>query len=124
MSPAQSSAVPKPLRFLLEVGSLAGMTDADLVEQFVANRDSSGEAAFAALVSRHGPMVLGTCRNLLGDRHAADDVFQAVFLVLARRAGSIRQRNLLGPWLHAVAARIAQSQSTGESPPLSRNFRG
>ena len=101
MSRGQSEAVPKPLRFLFETGSMAGMTDGQLVEQFAASRDSAGEAAFAVLVSRHGPMVLGTCRHLLGDAHAADDAFQAVFLVLARRAGSIRQPELAG----ALAAR-------------------
>jgi RNA polymerase sigma factor (sigma-70 family) len=104
----ESHAVPKSLRFLLETGSMAGMTDGQLVERFAAGRDSAGEAAFAVLVSRHGPMVLGTCRSVLGDRHTADDAFQAVFLVLARRAGSIREPNLLAPWLHGVATRIAR----------------
>ena len=108
MSRGQSQAVPKPLRFLLETGSMAGMTDGQLVERFAASRDSAGEAAFAVLVSRHGPMVLGTCRSLLGDRHTADDAFQAVFLVLARRAASIRQPELVAPWLHAVATKIAR----------------
>jgi RNA polymerase sigma factor (sigma-70 family) len=108
MSRGQSHAVPKPLRFLLEAGSMAGMTDGQLVERFAASRDSAGEAAFAVLVSRHGPMVLGTCRSLLGDPHTADDAFQAVFLVLARRAGSIRQPDLLAPWLHGVATKIAR----------------
>ncbi len=87
---------------------MAGMTDGDLLSRFAAGRDAGGEAAFAALVARHGPMVLGVCRHRLGDRHAADDAFQAVFLVLSRRAGSIRRPDLLGPWLHGVATRVAR----------------
>ena len=97
MPRSQSHTMPKPLRFLLETGSMAGMTDRELVERFATSRDCAGEAAFAVIVSRHGPMVLATCRSLVGDRHAADDAFQAVFLVLARRAGSIRQPELLAP---------------------------
>ena len=84
MSRNQSEEMPKPLRVLLETGSMAGMTDGQLVDRFASGRDSGGEAAFAALVSRHGPMVLSTCRHLLDDPHTADDVFQAVFLVLGR----------------------------------------
>ena len=107
MPRGQSQVVPKPLRELLDTGSMAGTTDGQLVERFAASRDSGGEAAFAALVSRHGPMVMGVSRHLVGDPHAADDVFQAVFLVLARRARSIRQPELLGPWLHGVTTRIS-----------------
>ena len=59
-------------------------------------------------VARHGPMVLGVCRQFLGDRHHAEDVFQAVFLVLARRARSIRDPDLLGNWLYGVALRTAR----------------
>jgi RNA polymerase sigma factor (sigma-70 family) len=87
---------------------MTGMTDGELVERFAARRDAGGDAAFALLVARHGPMVLGVCRQILGDEHAAEDAFQAVFLVLARRAGSIRRPDLLGPWLHGVAVRIAR----------------
>jgi RNA polymerase sigma factor (sigma-70 family) len=87
---------------------MTGLTDRELVERFVARRDAGGDAAFAALVGRHGPMVLGVCRHILGDEHAADDAFQAVFLVLARRAGSIHSPDLLAPWLHGVAVRIAR----------------
>jgi RNA polymerase sigma factor (sigma-70 family) len=108
MSKGQTQAVLKPLRFLLESGSMAGLTDGQLLERFAASRDSAGEAAFANLVSRHGPMVLATCRQLLGDLHSADDAFQAVFLVLARRTGAIRRPELLGPWLHGVATKIAR----------------
>jgi RNA polymerase sigma factor (sigma-70 family) len=86
------------------VHDAAGITDAQLVELFLARRD---EAAFAALVHRHGPMVLGVCRRLLNDPHDAEDAFQATFLVLVRRASSIRPRAHVGPWLHGVARRTA-----------------
>jgi len=79
-------------------------TDADLLEGFVSRRD---ELAFAALVERYGPMVLRVCRQLLRDAHDAEDAFQATFLVLVRKAGSIRERGLLGNWLYGVAHRVA-----------------
>src|SRR5205823_3370384 len=63
--------------------------------------------AFARLVGRHGAMVLGICRRLLRDHHAAEDAFQAVFLVLARRAGSVGWRESAGGWLYEVAHRVA-----------------
>jgi RNA polymerase sigma factor (sigma-70 family) len=66
------------------------------------------EEAFAALVVRHGALVFGTCRRILGDRHEADDAFQAVFFVLARRAGTLRRDRSIGPWLHGVAVRVAK----------------
>jgi RNA polymerase sigma factor (sigma-70 family) len=80
------------------------MEDADLLDRFLAARD---EVAFAALVERHGPMVLGVCRNVLADRHDAEDAFQATFLVLARHADMIRNRTAVGAWLHGVAYRVA-----------------
>jgi RNA polymerase sigma factor (sigma-70 family) len=79
-------------------------SDADLLQSFVHCRD---EDAFACLVKRHGPMVLAVARRILGNAHDAEDVFQATFLVLARRAACIKPPSMLGNWLHGVAYRTA-----------------
>jgi RNA polymerase sigma factor (sigma-70 family) len=79
-------------------------SDAELLGRFARSRDPD---AFAALVTRHGPMVLGVCRRLLIDAHDAEDAFQATFLVLVRKAGAIGDRDLLAPWLYGVARRTA-----------------
>jgi RNA polymerase sigma factor (sigma-70 family) len=86
-----------------------GQADEELLQRFLARRD---ETAFEALVRRHGPMVLGVCRRILRDPHDAEDAFQATFLVLVRKAASLGRRDLLGPWLHAVARRTACKAST------------
>jgi len=80
-------------------------SDAELLKRFSLRRD---EAAFTALVNRHGPMVQGVCRRILGDAHAAEDVFQAVFLVLVRKSATIRRPELLANWLYGVACRVAR----------------
>src|SRR5436305_2017496 len=79
-------------------------SDADLVGRFVAGRD---EAAFAEIVRRHGPAVLGVCRRVTGNHHLAEDAFQAVFVVLAAKAGCVRPRSALAAWLYGVAYRTA-----------------
>jgi RNA polymerase sigma factor (sigma-70 family) len=79
-------------------------SDVLLLSRFIRDRD---ESAFAALVSRHGPMVLNVCRRLLGDAHAAEDAFQATFLILARKAPSLSRPDALAGWLYGVASRVA-----------------
>jgi RNA polymerase sigma factor (sigma-70 family) len=78
--------------------------DAVLLQRFAHDRD---ETAFRALVERHGPMVLGVCRRVLQDAHAAEDAFQATFLVLARKSGGLRRPSTLAAWLYGVARRVA-----------------
>ena len=95
------------LQSLLGVGSFAGWTDWQLLERFASGRDELGERAFAALVERHGASVLRVCRCVLRDPHDAEDAFQATFLVLARKARSIRDRQAVGRWLLGVAYRVA-----------------
>jgi DNA-directed RNA polymerase specialized sigma24 family protein len=79
-------------------------TDGDLLRRYAAQRD---EAAFATLVQRHGPLVWNACRRALRDVQDAEDVFQATFLVLAKKAGAVRWRDSVAAWLYAVALRLA-----------------
>ncbi len=108
MARVASGSFVRQIGTLFEGGSISGMSDRQLLERFVARRDSTAEAAFAALVRRHGPLVLGVCTDLLGDRHHAEDAFQAVFLVLAQKARSIRDADVLGNWLYGVAVRTCR----------------
>src|SRR5437016_3808564 len=75
-------------------------SDAQLLARFVASRD---DAAFAALVRRHGPAVLAVCRRITGDAHDADDAFQATFLALARKAAQVQPASAVGGWLYGAA---------------------
>jgi len=79
-------------------------SDGELLQRFLHNRE---ETAFEALVRRHGPMVLGVCRRALHDQQLAEDAFQATFLILVRKAGSIRKREAIASWLYGVAYRTA-----------------
>ena len=92
-------------------GALAEYSDAQLLERFIATNGhqdrSEAELAFVSLVERHGRMVWHVCRSMLLDNHNAEDAFQATFLVLLTKAGTLRIRQTLGPWLHAVAYRTA-----------------
>jgi RNA polymerase sigma factor (sigma-70 family) len=108
MAHLATGSIVQQIESLFEGNSVAGLTDRELLERFIVRRDPAGEAAFAALVTRHGPMVLDVCLSIMGDLHHAEDAFQAVFLVLARRAGSIRNPDLLGNWLYGVAIRTAR----------------
>src|SRR5262245_26319827 len=103
MANGQLNTVLRHLHQVTEAAQAAERSDAELLECFAARQE---EAAFAALVRRHGPMVAGVCRRVLGNAHDAEDAFQATFLILVRRAGSLR-RAALGGWLHEVALRVA-----------------
>jgi RNA polymerase sigma factor (sigma-70 family) len=92
------------LRDLFSDGTAVGLGDGQLLARYAASRD---EAAFEALVARHGPMILATCRAVLRHEHDIEDAFQATFLVLARKARSVRAADALGGWLHRVAYRAA-----------------
>jgi RNA polymerase sigma factor (sigma-70 family) len=104
MAPAQLGPVLRHLRRLAGAPPLRGLTDGQLLQRFAAGRE---EAAFTALVQRHGRLVWAVCRQVLGREHDAEDAFQATFLVLARHAGSIRRTEAVGSWLYRVAHRIA-----------------
>lgn len=100
----------RSLATLFATGTSTGLSDAQLLERF-ADRDeldAAAEAAFEALVLRHGPMVFDICRNVLGNHsHDTEDAFQATFLILATKAGSVRRKTSVASWLYGVALRTA-----------------
>ena len=95
------------------------LTDGQLLERFATDGGEAAELAFAALVERHGPMVLRVCRGVLRDPNDVEDAFQATFLVLVRKARALWVEDSLGPWLHRVARRIA-TRAAGERRPRRR----
>src|SRR3954471_16279438 len=104
MASRPNGEVMQQIRRLFERGSLGGFSEWQLLDRYATRRD---ESAFEALVARHGPMVLGVCRRVLDDPHAVEDAFQATFLVLVRKAGSLGERDAIGHWLYGVACRVA-----------------
>jgi RNA polymerase sigma factor (sigma-70 family) len=109
MAAGRGGASLRPLQALFGVGTFGGLSDGQLLDRFARGHDEAGELAFAVLVERHGPMVLRVCRAVLHDEHEAEDAFQATFLVLSRRCGSIRVGESVGPWLYGVAWRVASA---------------
>jgi RNA polymerase sigma factor (sigma-70 family) len=107
------AAIGQDLRRLFDDGAVAGLTDAQLLDR-IARRGEAAEAAFEAILTRHGSAVLACCRRVLSDSGAAEDAFQAAFLVLFRRAGSIRVETSLTPWLLHVARLAALKARQGE----------
>jgi RNA polymerase sigma factor (sigma-70 family) len=109
----RGGGVLQDVRTLFDSGTTVGLTDGELLGRFADRAgwdriaDDASEPAFAALVERHGPMVLRVCRSILRDEHDAQDAFQATFLVLVRRAGSVRRQGSVGSWLHGVALRVS-----------------
>jgi RNA polymerase sigma factor (sigma-70 family) len=104
MATSQLSEVLQHLRRAVLLRDGSGLTDAQLLNEFVSRRDT---AALAALVSRHGSMVWGVCRRVLSNHHDAEDAFQATFLVLVRKAAAIASPELLANWLYGVAHQTA-----------------
>jgi DNA-directed RNA polymerase specialized sigma24 family protein len=104
MNSTQVGAVLGYVRKLAGAGKDDGLPVHQLLERFALSRD---EAASAALLRRHGPMVLGVCRSVLHKLHDAEDAFQATFLVFARKAGSIHRRESVSSWLHRLAYHLA-----------------
>ncbi len=108
MARGESPAVLRNIYTLFHVGTTNGVTDAQLLDRFKARSDlDSSEAAFAALLDRHGPMVLGVCRRALRNPDDVADAFQATFLILVRKANSVRVDDSLGRWLYGVSRRVA-----------------
>src|SRR5215213_4140313 len=104
MGIAQVNSVLGRVRKLATSPAQRELSDGQLLRRFAAEQD---DTAFEALLSRHGAMVLGVCRRVLRNQHDAEDAFQAAFLVLARKAGSICKQESVGCWLHGVARRLA-----------------
>ena len=109
MASARSSgALAGPLGTLYHLGAAGTLTDGQLLERFLTRNDpAASEAAFTALVDRHGAMVLAVCQKVLGNSNDAHDAFQATFLVLVNKADSIRNRESVGGWLLGIARRVA-----------------
>ena len=107
-SDSVNSLPSKDLPTLCRLGVVGNLTDGQLLESFLAGNKETAEASFTALVDRHGPMVLRVCTQILGNVDDAQDAFQATFLVLVRRAGSVRKHDSVASWLYGIALRVAR----------------
>ena len=105
MSKRQQGSALRYVQTLFNVGTIGGLTDGQLLEEFLNRGGEGGEPAFAALVERHGPMVLRTCQTILRDEHAVEDSFQATFLIL------------LAPRCLALGARLSGSVALSSGLP-------
>ena len=110
MANGRDHALSRHVRRLFEAGTVVGLTERQLLERFASGGD---EIAFEALMTRHGPTVLGVCRRVLRDPNDVEDAFQATFLILVRKANSIRRPELLGNWLYGVAFRVSSRARAG-----------
>ncbi len=122
----RSSRLPdyRHYRALFEQGSFCGMPDAELLSRFLSHDDGeSAELAFAVLVERHASGVMRICKAILGNESDAEDAFQATFLVLATKAGRLKVRETLGPWLASVARRIARRARSAGLARAARELR-
>ena len=122
MAGIEAAVFGRDMRLLFDGRGVVGLTEAQLADR-IARRDESAQAAFEAIMRRHGPAVLECCRRVLGDTSAAEDAFQATFLVLYRRAGSIRVAESLAPWLLHVARMAALKARRGELRRMARERR-
>src|SRR5262245_3524899 len=118
--PLQARPLLRHIHRLVSHPAVDPGTDAELLGRFVGQQD---ESAFAALVSRHAPMVLGVCRRVLRDPHQAEDALQAVFLVLARKAAAVRPPDRLAAWLYGIARQVALNALRGEARRRQREAR-
>ncbi len=124
MAIERSDATLTHLRTLWSEGALGSLGDGDLLARFVVQRGDAAEAAFAALVERHAPMVFLVCRQMLRDEHDAQDASQATFLVLAKKARTIKKPEALGSWLHGVAVRVSAKAKVAAARRRSHERRG
>jgi RNA polymerase sigma factor (sigma-70 family) len=113
MAGSETAAIGRDLRRLFDGENLAVLDDGELLDRFT-RRDDGASVAFEAIVDRHGPAVLLACRRVSDDLESAEDAFQATFIVLARKAGSVRVGDSLRPWLLGVARRTALKARAGE----------
>jgi RNA polymerase sigma factor (sigma-70 family) len=114
MSGVRAKGLHQDLALIFGGGAASALSDGQLLDRFLGPAGETSEQAFEALVTRHGPMVLRVCQQVVGNRHDAEDAFQAVFLVLARSGGSVRRQESVASWLYGVSLRVAARFRKGQ----------